>query len=120
MQDTPADILVKSSFFAIPVTPEVGSLHNPLQYIKANCREEDFVVFKLDIDTPAVETALAWQLLDADIAHLIDEFYFEDHVSGSPMCFMGWTWGWKDHDLATSIKYFQDLRKLGIRAHSWV
>eukprot|EP01134_Creolimax_fragrantissima_P005201 CFRG5201T1 len=120
LRETPKDIVAKTSFFAIPVSAEVDHMHNPIRFIKQNCKEEDFVVFKLDIDTPVVETPLARQLLDPEVAKLIDEYYFEDHVSGNPMEHYGWTTSEKDHDLANSIEYFYKLRKLGIRAHSWV
>jgi hypothetical protein len=30
-------------------------VNNPLEMIKVLCKEEDFVMFKLDIDTPSVE-----------------------------------------------------------------
>jgi hypothetical protein len=51
-------------------------------------RPEDFVVFKLDIDTPLVEIALVKQLMaDSTLQELVDEFtlstvYLEAPCSG--------------------------------------
>ena len=120
IQDYPFDILVKTHYFAVPVSAQKSSFHNIFNWIQRLAKVKDFVVFKLDIDTPAVESALAEQLLDPTNARLVDEFFFEDHVSKSPMEDHGWSHVAKHHDLAKSIVYFQKLRRLGIRAHSWV
>jgi len=86
-------------------------------------------VFKLDIDSPQIELALVEQVLhDPHTAALIDEFYWEHVVAGSPMQSFGW-----GHDLRRqaargealqslddSYAYFGRLRRMGIRAHSWV
>ena len=120
IREYPFDILVKTHYFAVPVSARKDSFHNILNWIQRLAKVEDFVVFKLDIDTPEVESAMAEQLLDPKNARLVDEFFFEDHVSKSPMEDHGWTHEAKHHDLAKSIVYFQKLRRLGIRAHSWV
>ena len=121
----PADIKRKTSWYNIPATATEGDPDNPLTFIKELVSIEDYVVFKLDIDTPAIEVALVQQLMkDEELLELIDEFYFEHHVSGSPMQWYGWG------DLTTSktaLGHIQDsydiftfLRQRGIRAHSWV
>lgn len=120
LREYPFDILLKTHYFVVPVSARKDAFHNILNWIRYKATEEDFVVFKLDIDTPEVESALAEQLLNPEIAKLVDEFFFEDHVSKSPMEDHGWSHVAKHHDLAHSIVYFQKLRKLGIRAHSWV
>ena len=121
----PADIKRKTSWFNIPVTTGVGDADNPLTFIKHLTKPEDFVVFKLDIDSPLVEIALVKQLMaDPQLIELVDEFYFEHHVSGSPMQRHGW--GDLQNsaaDLSTlpeSYELFTFLREHGIRAHSWV
>jgi len=83
------------------------------------------VVFKLDIDTPAVEVALVQQLMkDEELLELIDEFYFEHHVSGSPMQWHGWGDLTKSKTalghIQNSYDIFTFFRQRGIRAHSWV
>ena len=121
----PADIKRKTSWFNIPVTTGVGDPDNPLTFIKHLTKPEDFVVFKLDIDSPVVEIAFVKQLMaDPQLLELVDEFYFEHHVSGSPMQWHGW--GDLQNsaaDLSTlpeSYELFTFLREHGIRAHSWV
>jgi len=121
----PADIKRKTSWFNIPVTTGVGDADNPLTFIKHLTKPEDFVVFKLDIDSPLVEIALVKQLMtDSQLLELVDEFYFEHHVSGSPMQWHGW--GDLQNSVAEfstlseSYELFTFLREHGVRAHSWV
>jgi len=123
--DIPADIKRKTSWFNIPVSATVGHADNPLTFIKALTKPEDFVVFKLDIDTPEVEVPLVQQLMnDTELHTLIDEFYFEHHVKGSPMQWHGWGDLRRSetplNDIQDSYELFYYLRKKGIRAHSWV
>jgi len=121
----PADIKRKTSWFNIPVTTGVGDADNPFTYIKNLTKPEDFVVFKLDIDSPLVETALVQQLMaDPQLLELVDEFFFEHHVSGSPMQWHGWgDLQNSTAELSTlpeSYELFTFLREHGVRAHSWV
>ena len=54
------------------------------------CKPEDFVVVKLDIDTPAIEqTIIAVLAQRPDLAALIDELFFEYHFD-----FDGFDFGW--------------------------
>jgi len=121
----PADIKRKTSWFNIPVTTGLGDPDNPFTFIKHLTKPEDFVVFKLDISSQAVEMSLVKQLMtDHELLELVDEFYFEHHVSGSPM---QWNW-WGDlqhsktefSTLPESYELFTFLREHGVRAHSWV
>lgn len=121
----PEEVKRKTSWFNIPVTTGVGDADNPLTFIKHLTKPEDFVVFKLDIDSPLVEIALVQQLMaDPQLLELVDEFYFEHHVSGSPMQWNGWGDLRKsDAELSTlqeSYELFTFLRQHGVRAHSWV
>lgn len=120
----PLDIMTGLSYFNIPVTSEPNDKYNPLTYIRTLCKPEDFVVLKIDIDTPNLEEALIKQVVnDPQLAVLIDELYFEHHVSGSPMQHRGWGNIPGVHlggDIVDSYKLFTKLRELGIRAHSWV
>jgi len=102
-------------------------VRNPLVHLRALARPEDFVVFKLDVDSPSIELAIIEQLVaDRSTASLIDDFYWEHVVKNTPMDHFGW-----GHDLrrmptsqhqtvADSYNYFGRLRSMGVRAHSWV
>jgi len=121
----PADIKRKTSWYNIPATTGIGDADNPLTFIKALTKPEDFVVFKLDIDAPAIEIALVQQIIDdPQLLTLIDEFYFEHHVTGSPMQWDAWgnlsTNQAPLSDIQDSYEIFSFLRSKGVRAHSWV
>lgn len=121
----PADIKRKTSWYNIPATIGVGDADNPLTFIKELTKQEDYVVFKLDIDAPAIEIPLVQQLLsDPELLSLIDEFYFEHHVTNSPMQWKGWGDLTDDKsplgDIQDSYNLFASLRERGVRAHSWV
>ena len=74
----------------------------------------------------AIEERLVDQLLanEKGVADLIDDFYYEHHVSDSPMLHQGWaqckSCGRPTQTLAQSYDVFTRLRELGVRAHSWV
>lgn len=104
----------------VGVTKDKDSEHNPVSRIFKSCAPEDFCSFKLDIDTPSIETPLVQQLLESakgENAGKLDEFFFEQHVHGA---MQPW-WGDNvDGTFADSYKLFSELRNLGVRAHSWV
>ncbi len=89
-------------------------------FIQATVKKRDYVVFKLDIDSKSVETAIVDFLLTWDNLELIDEFVWEHHVMNY---LMAKNWG-KSQDmslsLADSYQLFLKLRRRGVRAHSWV
>jgi hypothetical protein len=90
---------------------------NPWLMLKAVARSYDHVVVKLDIDTPVLENALINQILnDSSIHSLIDEFFFEHHVTVNEMLPY---WGRPPRQLKDSYVLFRKLRELGIRMHSW-
>lgn len=78
-------------------------------------------VFKLDIDHAESETAILQALLDDPQASaLVDEFFFEYHVTFGEMLRY-----WKSQadpakSLADAFALFYELRQRGWRAHSWV
>lgn len=89
--------------------------------IRATVSKEDYVVFKLDIDSKSVETAIVdYMLSHPDTLRYIDEFIWEQHVDNY---LMAGNWG-NSQDMSKTIydsyQYFLKLRKLGVRAHSWV
>ncbi|GMI52978.1 hypothetical protein ScalyP_jg1538 [Parmales sp. scaly parma] len=92
--------------------------------IRQQANKEDYVLFKLDIDSKEVETAIVDHLIgdigDNDDLSYIDEFVWEQHVDNY---LMASSWG-KTQDMtktiADSYDYFLRLRHKGVRAHSWV
>lgn len=121
----PPEIKRKMSWYNIPLNASIGHADNPFTFIKALTKVEDYVVFKLDIDTPAVEVALIQQLMDdAELLALIDEFYFEHHVTGSPMQWHGWGDLRDSYSPLSTVNdsyfVFSFLREKGVRAHAWV
>jgi hypothetical protein len=112
----PEDALHRVHFFNWPVAPEEGSAANPFTLVKRFATPEDFVVVKLDIDTPSVEGPLARQLLeDTALQALVDVFFFEHHVHINDFKWPGGMEG----TLVDSYDLFRRLREAGIAAHSW-
>ena len=102
------------------MTQEEGHKLNPLHSIIKQLNEDDFVVLKLDIDTPNVEIPLVKQLLEdkEGIYHrLIDQFYFEHHVRLAEM--KGWWGGKMEEYVKDTLDLFYNLRQKGIPAHFW-
>ena len=89
-------------------------------------RPEDYVFFKLDIDSLGIETGVVeYYLSDEGSAHIryLDEFVWEHHVRGNYiMARRGWCPGAcdKSKSLIDSYEYFISMRRKGVRAHSWV
>ena len=94
-------------------------VYNPWHLLKKVSAPQDFVVVKLDIDTPAVEGELVRQLLaDPMLYSLVDVFYFEHHAHIHDFEWMWARFGFHEK-LADSYAIFAALRQRGIRAHSW-
>ena len=108
-------------WFNIPLTTDLASWENPLNHLLLEAAKEDVVVVKIDFDQVLVEAKLIQQILQyPEVSELIDELYFEHHVN---MEIMANVWGPhadKSVSLSDSVKLFQRLRQVGIRAHSWV
>lgn len=102
------------------VSNEPGSKMNPLNSILRHFDEDDFIVVKLDIDTPSIEVPLAHQVLgggkDGLYHKLIDQFYFEYHVH---IAEMNGTWLRMNGTIKESLDLFYGLRTKGIPAHFW-
>jgi hypothetical protein len=78
--------------------------------IQRIANKDDYVLFKLDIDSPGVEEGNVEYLLDPknDILDWIDEFFYEFHVEKAP---------WK---ISEWYNNFLAMRQRGVRAHSWI
>jgi hypothetical protein len=89
--------------------------------IRSMTKKEDYVLFKLDIDSGDVERGTVEYLLShsEDLAY-IDEFLWEHHVEGNYLMKHAWKNSTDDMSMYDSYTYFLRLRQLGIRAHSWV
>ena len=122
------DIRAKVRFFEIGVSE--GELHEAVQgtviptsflrMLEATAKPEDFVVVKLDIDTPEIEHVIMQTLaLRPKLASLIDEIFIEYHFY-----FDGNDFGWGTRDITgdvdSALAMMYKLRTLGVRAHFWI
>jgi hypothetical protein len=102
--------------------PDQSHAHNEasfLRTLKLVATPDDWVVVKLDIDTPAVEQTIVAVLAELPaIAALVDEFFFEYHFHWEGPSF-GWGWATEGNvDSALGLLY--RLRTLGVRSHFWI
>ena len=88
--------------------------------IQSKTRQSDFVVFKLDIDSKQVETAIVDYMLAWHNLNLIDEFVWEHHVDNYLMAHHWRSSQDMNKSIADSYSYFLKLRHKGVRAHSWI
>ena len=107
-------------FYNVGVTDVIGAQHNPLNLIKQICKPEDFVVFKLDIDSK-FEINIVNQLLnDTELLALVDDFYYEHHVRNDVMRMHGLG---KTSNQRYTLKAWYDMvtraRRQGLRMHFW-
>ena len=97
---------------------------NPLHSIIKKFDQDDYIVVKLDIDTPSVELPIAKQILEGGpdgIYHrLIDQLYFEHHVKFEELR-KAWTYGGSvvKGTLKDSLDLFHGIRQKGVAMHSW-
>lgn len=80
----------------------------------------DYVVIKLDIDSPDIESVLMKQLIaDPDLMDVIDDMFFEHHVF-IPEMYPYWVRKESTCETVTlSYDWFSKLRYHGVRMHSW-
>uniref|UniRef100_A0A7S1NBA7 Uncharacterized protein n=1 Tax=Eutreptiella gymnastica TaxID=73025 RepID=A0A7S1NBA7_9EUGL len=120
----PNDMVAKMHFYNVATTTDPHDSQNALRIVEEVARPEDFVVFKLDIDSNHIEQLIVQQLIDSPkLQGLVDELFWEHHVSLSPMQWYGWGDASRFPNTGTimdSYRNFTKLRQLGIRAHSWV
>jgi hypothetical protein len=114
-REIPDDIIGKLTFINTGV--DTTGKFNPWNILKSIAKPEDYVIIKLDINTPTIEIELANQVVnDTSISSLIDEMFFEMHVTVNEMIRY---WGPSPGELKDSYILFRKLRELGIRIHSW-
>ena len=116
------------TFMNIPVSENRDdNVRSLINFLLDTVQETDFVVLKLDIDTPEVENKIVSEILsDPSVSGLIDEFYFEQHYYCPFMEHCGWGNKMPSElsglklDIGNSLQMFRRLRELGIRAHMWI
>ena len=115
----PIDVLARFHFYSRAASNVPGSPDNPLEVLRLVAEPGDFVVFKLDIDTPFTEKRIIIDILNnPHYACLIDELFFEHHAEIGAMKYW-WGTAKVEGSLRDSITLFQALRRAGIRAHAW-
>ncbi|KAI4246341.1 MAG: hypothetical protein L6R40_002009 [Gallowayella cf. fulva] len=119
----PDDLVGVYTLMNVGLTMDKGDKLNTVDMIKRVVKPEDFFVFKLDIDSAPIEEPILENLLadnpdEGGASGLIDELMFEHHVNYAPMN-APWENPQGVGDLHRSYNVFRDLRRKGIRAHSW-
>ncbi|KAI9008731.1 hypothetical protein DFJ74DRAFT_688389 [Hyaloraphidium curvatum] len=116
----PEDMRPRVQFYNVPVEKESNGLFSVFNAVLAEAAPEDHVVLKVDIDSPGLEDEIVAHLASTPkLAALVDEVYYEHHADWMPMAK---TWSChvvKCPPLRASYDVFGQLRRLGIRAHSW-
>eukprot|EP01062_Namystynia_karyoxenos_P002032 TRINITY_DN10701_c0_g1_i1.p1 TRINITY_DN10701_c0_g1~~TRINITY_DN10701_c0_g1_i1.p1 ORF type:complete len:512 (+),score=131.13 TRINITY_DN10701_c0_g1_i1:120-1538(+) len=124
----PAAVRAKVRFSSKPIeccgraSSEEADLLGAMRAAKARGR---YVVLKLDTDSPVLEESVVGALLREP--HLADELFWEHHVQYSPMV-RWWVSGSPASEanyisnltVSGSYELFTQLRRRGVRAHSWV
>jgi hypothetical protein len=111
-EELPDDVFPFYTFINVGIEEKLGKF-NPWTMLETIAKPNDYVVLKLDIDKPVLESALMKQLLNETnrARYLIDELFFEKHVSDKK--------GSKEDKLKDSYELFTRLRQSGIRMHGW-
>eukprot|EP00548_Thalassiothrix_antarctica_P018692 CAMPEP_0194194686 /NCGR_PEP_ID=MMETSP0154-20130528/75721_1 /TAXON_ID=1049557 /ORGANISM="Thalassiothrix antarctica, Strain L6-D1" /LENGTH=704 /DNA_ID=CAMNT_0038919137 /DNA_START=62 /DNA_END=2176 /DNA_ORIENTATION=- len=82
--------------------------------------ENDYVMFKLDIDRPGIENGIISAILSDGYPPVIDELFWEHHIAQNYLMFEHWkTTATPDTTFRESYDIFLRLRQKGIRAHAW-
>jgi hypothetical protein len=80
----PDDLKAAFHWYNVGVNATVDHPNNLLKMILDKYNEDDFIVVKLDIDSPRIENPMAEYVASGgnndELARLIDTFYFEHHV----------------------------------------
>lgn len=122
--DVPPQISHLYQFYNIPITMNGTSKDCPLRFIQEKASIDDFVSFKLDIDSPYAEIPIALEMsTNPHIASLIDEFFFELHFKCE---ILHGCWGDVPEEIGglkldriSALRLFQKYRQSGIRSHFW-
>lgn len=118
--DVPPDLLPHYIYYNKGVEKAPDGKWNPWRILRGmGVTRNDYVVVKLDIDTPEIENDLADQVLsDPRNTVLVDEFFYEHHTNTKSM--HQW-WHTENSTILVKDTYknFTALRSKGVRMHSW-
>jgi len=124
----PADLISRVHYeqCAVVSNPSDETASSPFlpSAIQRGGTPDDYILFKLDIDSPQIEQGTIDFILN-DPDNFIDEVVWEHHISGNYLMTEG-EFGWGPaHDqaqvtLRESYDLFLRMRNKGIRAHSWI
>jgi hypothetical protein len=110
----------------VPITSDNNGKNSPSRIIRQIATKDDFVAFKLDIDTPDIEIPILIDLLtDPQLLDLVDEFFFEMHFRCEVMMYCGWSANTSEESHGIRLyrdevlKIFSRLRHAGVRSHFW-
>ncbi|PNW82115.1 hypothetical protein CHLRE_06g274600v5 [Chlamydomonas reinhardtii] len=124
-KDVPPELFPVFQFYNMPAPESLADGRNLLNMVTRLAQPVDFVSVKLDIDAPNIEDA--WlKAIRGDgktptiYTQLIDELFWEHHFNFSPMmtCCWGGLVDMASH-LYDSMRWFQQLREMGVRSHYW-
>jgi len=116
----PEEFMAAYHWINVGVKTDPNDRLNPLKMILDQYNEDDLIVVKLDIDTPALELPLAHQLLtDTRYHKLVDHFYFEHHVHMKEIA-PWWGHSGMDGTVQDTLELFHGLRQKGIASHFWI
>jgi hypothetical protein len=111
------------TFYNKPVTrvgPDADSF-NVLEKMKLAVRPQDFVVVKVDFDSPHLEVSLVEAIARSpQLAALVDEIFVEYHFNVSP------SFGWHkmhmqmNRTVDDALQLMRRLREVGVRSHFWI
>lgn len=119
-EQLPESLFSSFHWINVGVSSDPSSRLNPLKMLLEKYDEDDLIIVKLDIDAPDIEVPLAKQLLKDDrFVDLVDQFYFEHHVSMKEMDIF-WEIGNLPETVKDTLQMFCDLRTKGIPAHFWI
>lgn len=117
-EQLPKDLVGIYNLVNLPLSFDSKQSGDAYKLITNLVDKDDLLVMKLDVDSSALETAIPDRIMkDPQFAALFDEFMFEHHVSIPVMSRV-----WKarsDRTIVDSYNLFGELRRKGIRSHSW-
>jgi len=115
----PKEIVPYYHYINVGVESKIDGHYNPFTILQQIATPQDFVVIKLDIDSPHIENPLVEQLVNTpSLLELVDEMTYEHHVH-TPEMLRYWGNLPIDLTLTQTYSYFTRLRKAGVRMHSW-
>jgi hypothetical protein len=118
----PRHLMPHYQYYNVPVDTNFTDPGHPFNVLKALAMPWDYVVMKIDIDSPGIERELFNKIAeDSSLSELIDELYYEPHVMFEPMLHY---WGGastveQSQTMADMYVLFSKLRHSGVRMHGW-